>query len=275
MLSNISQSSATHFLVLFGHLVLSLGALDPLATISREDMELFYQGMGESCVIPEAGPSVDQFPTFELDSPFSVSNTVGIYSVLKTKMEEDGSLVPMVDWRDLANLTSEIIEMFEWYRTSNCSRMVRFPTMFSQGSDLLDDEILKLISDFVGDHQELVVLFDTSLPSVVNILSPRAGVEALRIFMTHNNRILWGNQQGNMALMEELKIRVDSLEKPDWAASSGQEPHGDETLWETQRGIMSSVEKLELRVNTLENLDHLPLPSCGKAPPRCVSITQL
>ena len=129
--------------------MLSLGALDPLATISREDMELFYQGTGEECIIPEVDLSTDPFPTFDLESPFSVSNKVGIYSVLKTKMEGDGSPVPIVDWRDLANLTSEIIEMFEWYRTSNCSRMVRFPTVFSQGSDLLDDEILKLISEFV------------------------------------------------------------------------------------------------------------------------------
>ena len=175
-------------------------------------MEFFYQETGEECIIPEVDLSTDPFPTFDLQSPFSVSNTVGIYSVLKTNMEGDGSPVPIVDWRDLANLTSEIIEMFEWYRTSNCSRMVRFPTVFSQGSDLLDDEILKLISEFVEDHQELVVLFDTSLPSVINILSPRAGVETLRIFTTHNDRVLLESQQGNMVLMKELESRVGTLE---------------------------------------------------------------
>ena len=67
--------------------------------------------------------------------------------------------------------------------------------------------------------------------------------------------------------MEELKSRVDSLERPDWMASSGQEPHGDEALWETQREIMGLVEKLELRVNTLENLDRLSLFSRRKDSP--------
>ena len=264
---NISQTYQTHFLVFLGHLVLSLGALDPLATISREDMELFYQGMGEDCIIPEVSSSSDHFPTFELDSPFSVSNTVGIYSVLTTKMEEDGSSGPVVDWKDLANFTNEIIGIFEWYRTSNCSRMVRFPTEFSQGSDLLDDEILKLTSDFVEDHRELLVLFDTSLPSVVNVLSPRAGVEALRIFMTHNDGILWENQRGNTARLGEIEVRIDSLEEPGWTASSGREPPGDESPWETYKEIMGSVKKLELRVNTLENSDRLPPPSREKDSP--------
>lgn len=135
------------------------------------------------------------------------------------------------------------------------------------GSDSLDDEILKLISEFVENHQELVVLFDTSLPSVINILSPRAGVEALRIFRTHNDRILWENQQGNMVLMRELESRVGTLERSDWLASSGEEPHGDEALWETQREIMGLVEKLELHVNALENLGRLSLSSRGKDSP--------
>ena len=264
---NISQTYQTHFLVFLGHLVLSLGAIDPLATISREDMELFYRGMGEDCIIPEVNLSSDHFPTFELDSPFSVSNTVGIYSVLGAKMEEEGGSGPMVDWKDLTNLTNEIIGTFEWYRTSNCSRMVRFPTEFSRGSDLLDDEVLKLTSDFVEDRHDLMVLFDTNLPSVVNILSPRAGVEALRIFMTHNDRILWGNQRRNMARLEELKVRVDSLEEPDWAASSGREPHGNESPWETYNEVINSVKKLELRVNTLESLGRLSLPSRDEDPP--------
>ena len=99
---NISQSYPTHFLVLLGHLVLSLGALDPLATISREDMELFYQGTGEECVIPEVDLSTDPFPTFDLESPFSIGNTVGFYSVLKTYMGGDGGLVSIVDWRDFS-----------------------------------------------------------------------------------------------------------------------------------------------------------------------------
>ena len=113
---------------------------------------------------------------------------MGIYSELKTKMEGDGGPVSIVDWRDLANLTSEIIEMFEWYRTPKCNRMVRYPTVFSQGLDLLDDEILKLIAEFVENHRELVILFDTRLPSIVNVLSPRAGVETLRMFVSHNDK---------------------------------------------------------------------------------------
>ena len=94
---NISQSYPTHFLVLLGHLVLSLGALDPLATISREDMELSYQGTREECVIPEVDLSTSPFPTFDLESPFSVSSTVGVYSVLRTKMEGEGSPGSVVD----------------------------------------------------------------------------------------------------------------------------------------------------------------------------------
>ena len=179
--------------------------------ISRDDMELFYQGMGKECVIPEVALSAPPFPTFDLESPFSIGNTVGIYSVLKINMDGDEESVSIVDWRDLTNLTSGVIEMFEWYRASNCSRMVRYPTAFSQGSDLLDDEVLKLISEFVEDHQGLVTLFDTRLPLIINILSPRAGVEALRIFTSHSDQILLEGQQGNVVLIKELESRVGAL----------------------------------------------------------------
>ena len=263
---NISQSYPTHFLVLLGHLVLSLGALDPLATISREDMELFYQGTREECVIPEVDLSTSPFPTFDLESPFSVSSTVGVYSVLKTKMEGEGSLGSVVDWKDLANLTSEIIEMFEWFRTPMCKRVVRFPTVLSKRSDLLDDEVLKLISGFVENHQELVVLFDTNFPSVINILSPRAGVETLRIFMTHNDGILLEGQRESVSSMEKLESRMGALETLKHLLSSRKTSPADEVLWKTQQGILNLAKKLDTRVSVLENLDRLSFSAPKKAP---------
>ena len=180
----------TQFLVFLGHLVLSLEALDPLATISREDMKIFYSGMEEDCVTPKVNSSSDYLPTFKLDSPFSLSSTLGIYSTLRTEIGEDRSRGPVVNWKDLANLTNGIIGIFEWFRTPKCERVVRFPTMFSNGADRLDEEVLELISEFADSHQELMVLPDTSLPSVINVLSPRASAETLRIFMSHNDRIL-------------------------------------------------------------------------------------
>ena len=263
---NISQSYPTHFLVLLGHLVLSLGALDPLATISREDMELFYRGTREECIIPEVDLSTGPFPTFALESPFSVSNTVGIYSVLKTKMEGDGSPGSVVDWKDLANLTSEIIGIFEWFRTPMCERMVRFPTVLSKKSDLLDDEVLKLISGFVENRQELVVLFDTNCPSVINILSPRASVETLRIFMTHNDGILWENQRKSIVSMKKLESRVSALETLKHLLSPGRTPPANEVLWKTQQEVLSLAKRLDTRVSTLENLGRLSFSPPEKAP---------
>jgi hypothetical protein len=229
-------------------------------------MELFYQGMGEDCIIPEVGSSSDHFPTFELDSPFSVSNTVGIYFVLKTKMEEDGSPGPVVDWKDLANLISEIIETFEWFRTPECKRVVRFPTVLSKRSDLLDDEVLKLISGFVENRQELVVLLDTNLPSVINILSPRASAETLRIFMTHNDRILSEGQRESVSSMEKLESRMGALETLKHLLSSRRTSPVDEVLWKTQQGILNLAKKLDTRVSVLENLDRLSFSAPKKAP---------
>ena len=90
--------------------------------------------MGEDCLIPEVSSSLGHFPTFGSDSPFSVSNTVRIYSMLfhfKTKMEGNESPGPVVNWKDLAKLTNEIIGIFEWFRTPECERVVRFPTTLS------------------------------------------------------------------------------------------------------------------------------------------------
>ena len=245
----------THFLVLLGHLVLSLEALDPLAIISREDMERFYQGVEEDCVIPKVGSSSDHFPTFELDSPFSLSNTLGIYSVLRTEIRENRSLGPVVNWKDLANLTNEIVEIFEWFRTPQCKRVVRFPTVLSKEADLLDEEVLELISEFTDSHQELMVLFDTSLPSVVNVLSPRAGAEALRVFMSHNDRILLDSQQESASLLRGLESRVGALETLKHLLSSRKTSPADEVLWRAQQWSINLAKELDTRVGVLENFD--------------------
>lgn len=226
--------------------MLSLGALDPLATISREDMESFYHSM-----------PTRPFPTSDLESPFSVSSTVEIYSALRTRTEREGSLGSVVDWKDLANLISEITETFEWFRTPKCKRVVRFPTVLSKRSDLLDDEVLKLISGFVENRQELVVLLDTNLPSVINILSPRASAETLRIFMTHNDGILLEGQRESVSSMEKLESKVGALETLKHLLSSRRTSPADEVFWKTQQGILNLAKKLDTRVSVLENLDRL------------------
>ena len=249
--------------------MLSLETLDPLATISREDMELFYQEMGEDCLIPEVSSSLGHFPAFGSDSPFSVSNTVRIYSMLfqfKTKMEGNESPGPVVNWKDLAKLTNEIIGIFEWFRTPECERVVRFPTTLSKGSDLLDEEVLELISEFASNHQELIVLLNTSLPSVVNILSPRASAETLRIFMSHNDGILLARQRESVSLLGKLEARVSALETLKHLLSSRKTSPADEVLWRIQRWSINLLKKLDTRVSALENVDCLSFSPPKKAP---------
>ena len=46
--------------------------------------------------------------------------------------------------------------------------------------DQLDDEVLRVTSEFVEHHPELLVILDTRIPSVINLLSPRASAESQR-----------------------------------------------------------------------------------------------
>ena len=248
----------TQLLVFLGHLV-TLEALDPLATISREDMKIFYPGMEEDCVTPEVNPAPDH-------SPFSFSSTLRIYSILKTEMGENRSLGPVVNWKDLVNLTNEIIEIFEWFRTPKCERVVRFPTVFSKGADRLDEEVLELISEFADSHQELMVLLDTSLPSVVNVLSPRASAETLRIFMSHNDRILLNGQFESLSSLRGLESRVGALETLKHLLSSRKTSPADEVLWRAQQWSINLAEKLDTRVKILESSDCLSFSPPQKAP---------
>ena len=255
----------TQFLVFLGHLVLSLEALDPLATISREDMKIFYSGVEEDCVTPEVNSSSDYLPTFKLDSPFSLSSTLGIYSTLRTEIGEDRSRGPVVNWKDLANLTNGIIGIFEWFRTPKCERVVRFPTMFSNGADRLDEEVLELISGFVDSHQELMVLPDTSLPSVINVLSPRASAETLRILMSHNDRILLNGQFESLNSLRGLESRVGALETLKHLLSSRKTSPAEEVLWRAQQWSINLAEKLDTRVKILEGSDCSSFSSSQKA----------
>ena len=246
--------------------MLSLEAFDPLATISREDMKIFYQGVEEDCVIPEVNSSSDHFPTFKLDSPFSLSSTLGIYSILRTEMGENRSLGPVVNWKDLANLTNEIIGIFEWFRTPKCERVVRFPTMFSKGADRLDEEVLELISEFADSHQELMVLPDTSLPSVINVLSPRASAETLRIFMSHNDRILLNGQFESLNSLRGLESRVGALETLKHLLSSRKTSPAEEVLWRALQWSINLAEKLDTRVKMLESADCSSFSPSQEAP---------
>ena len=212
MFLNVTQSYPTHFLILFSHILLSIGAIDPLVLITRESVEEFYEGSGEDCEIPTADLSDPTFPSFDLDSPFTIGNTVGIYTSLKTHSEEPVESEQVVDWREIANLTSSIISLFDWYRSFNCSKLVKYPTAFSEEIDQLDDEVLRVTSEFVKHQPELLVILDFKIPSVINLLSPRASTKSLRIITSHNTRVLLENQRNIAKPFGYLEYRISALE---------------------------------------------------------------
>jgi hypothetical protein len=212
MFLNVSQPYPAHFFILFSHILLSIGATDPLVLIDRDDVEDFYEGSGIDCEALEADFSDPIYPSFDLDSPFSVSNTVGIFASLKSHPSKPVISEHIVGWQEIANLTNSIISLFDWYRSHNCSKLIRYPTAFSEGIDKLDDEVLRIISEFAEYHPELPVILDPRIPSIINILSPRASTEALRILTSHNTAIILKNQRDITKTVTGLEDRVIALE---------------------------------------------------------------
>ena len=118
----------------------------------------------------------------------------------------------MTSKKEIVSFTYSLFCLFDWYQGAGTGRLIRYPTILSKGAEELDDRVLKAISNFMEQHARVLVIFNVSTLSMMNLLSPRVGAESLHIFASHNDGILLEGQREVAKLMECIASHVVVLE---------------------------------------------------------------